>query len=300
MTVVKLTANQIEALRERMEQDRFEFRSLDHAYFQARGPGVVVNAYRSGKVVIQGKQADFFVKSNDLGDDALAPRAGGGGAAGGARTLEVTTVGSDESGKGDYFGPLVVAAVVVEPGQEEEIARAGVRDCKLMSDSGVMRAAIAVRDLCPHSIVRLDPQEYNLQHKKDGNVAIFLSAMHAQAIAEAIKDAPDCRQVVIDKFTFEKRLEDALEEQGVDLDVEIRTKAEDNPSVAAASVLARAEFLIGLKELGAEFGVNLPKGAGPAAEGAARDLFRVGGRAALDEVAKTHFRTTQRVTQTEF
>ncbi len=298
MTVVKLTPDEIEALRQRMEQDRFEFRSLDHAHFQARGPGVVVNAYRSGKVVIQGKQADMFVERNDLGGDALPSGGGGSGSkTGSARTLEVTTVGSDESGKGDYFGPMVVAAVVVEPGQEGDLARAGVRDCKQMADSAVLRSAVAIRELCPHAVIRLDPPDYNKAHATDGNVAIFLARMHAEAIAQAVAVAPACERVVIDQFTFASRLEEALANVGVDLEVEIRPKAEDNPAVAAASVLARAEFLIALKELGAEWGITLLKGASAAVERVARELFRAGGHDALDAVAKTHFRTTQRVTQ---
>ena len=160
----------------------------------------------------------------------------------------------------------------------------------------VLRSAAAIRKLCPHGLIRLDPQEYNERHAAEGNVALFLSRMHAEAIREAVAAAPRCEAVIIDKFTFSSRLEDALNAEGVHLPVEIRTKAEDNPAVAAASVLARAEFLIALKELGHEWGRTLPKGANAGVENVAREIFRTGGMEALHAVAKTHFKTTGRVT----
>jgi ribonuclease HIII len=149
-------------------------------------------------------------------------------------------------------------------------------------------------------VARLDPAEYNARHAREGNVALFLSQMHGEAIARAVAAAPRCEAVVIDQFTFAERLEDALKAEGIDLPLEIRHKAEDNPAVAAASVLARAEFLIALNELGQEWGTELKKGASAAVEAVAREIFKVGGRAALDAVAKTHFRTTARVTQNSF
>jgi len=294
MPVLKLTDAQVAALRTLLNEERFDFRRLDHAHFQARADGVVVSAYRSGKVVFQGKNAE-----------ALMARAGfavpeGGAAASSGFVLTHATAGSDESGKGDYFGPLVVAAVVVEPGQVADLSKAGVRDCKKMADGSVLRAAKAIRDTCAHGIVSLDPTEYNQRHAAEGNVALFLSRMHGEAVAMAVAAAPNCERVVIDKFTHVSRLEEALRNAGVDLPSEIRTKAEDNPAVAAASVLARAEFLIRLGELGQEWGTELPKGASAAVERVAKDIFRAGGLTALDAVAKTHFRTTLRVTQETF
>ena len=273
---------EISALRQRLESEGFEFRALQYAHFQARGPGVVVSAYKSGKVVVQGKAAGEMF-------DLPEPM-----------SLDGPIAGSDESGKGDYFGPLVVAAVVVTPETEKALRDAGVRDCKKMADGAILRASKAIRDLCPHGVRRLDPTEYNRAHADTGNVAIFLSRMHAEALRIAIDAAPKCDGVVIDQFTFASRLESALHDQGIDLPVEIRPKAEDNPAVAAASVLARAEFLIGLGELGQEWGTELPKGASRQVEAVGREIFRAGGRDALDHVAKTHFKTTLRVTQEEF
>jgi ribonuclease HIII len=277
-----LSPAEITALRRRLQDAGFEFRTLQYAHFQARRPGCVVSAYKSGKVVVQGKAAGEFFEAPE------APK------------LEGPVAGSDESGKGDYFGPLVVAAVVVAPGEESMLEDLGVRDCKRMADTSILRAAKGIRDSFPCGIAALSPSEYNRAHEKDGNVAIFMSRMHAEALKEAIGKAEACERIVIDQFTYAKRLEDALAEQGLDLPVEIRTKAEDNPAVAAASVLARAEFLLALKDLGHDWGESLPKGASRQVEEVAREIYRAGGREALDRVAKTHFKTTLRVTQQEF
>jgi ribonuclease HIII len=169
-----------------------------------------------------------------------------------------------------------------------------------MGEGTILRAAAAIRRACPHAVVSLSPPEYNARHEKEGNVALFLSTMHADAIARAVADAPACDRVVIDQFTFVARLEEALVRAGVDLPVEIRPRAEDNPAVAAASVLARAEFVLGLKELGNEFGIELPRGAGAPVERTARRLFRDAGMPALAQVAKTHFKTTRRITEQLF
>ena len=280
---IVLKADAIAALRARLNDAGFEFRRLDHAHFQARGEGVVVSAYRSGKVVVQGSGTEAFLDAHGFAEPA-------------APALKGPVAGSDESGKGDYFGPMTVAAVVVAPGQADDLARLGVRDSKQMGDAAALRAAAAIRRTLPHAVRVLAPKEYNARHAAEGNVALFLSTLHAEAIAEAVKAAKGCDRVVIDQFTFAERLEGALKKEGVHLPVEIRPRAEDNPAVAAASVLARAEFLIGLRELGNEFGTELPKGAGDPVERVARDIFRAGGMEALASVAKVHFKTTKRVT----
>jgi ribonuclease HIII len=287
-TTVKLTAEEIAALRHELDTAGFEFRRLDHAHFQARGEGVVVNAYLSGKVVVQGKGEAAFLDAHGL-VEAL-PQG----------SLTEPVAGSDESGKGDYFGPLVVAAVVVDPSQEATLMGAGVRDSKQISDTATHRAAAAIRQLCPHAVCALTPTEYNEHHERDRNVALFLARKHGEALAAAIGDAPACSRVVIDQFTFSERLEDALKEHGVDLPVEIRPRAEDNPAVAAASVLARSECLLGRRGLGTDYGLELPKGAGLNVEAVGRRFFQDYGMEALRAVAKIHFKTTKRVTENLF
>ncbi|MCZ6786376.1 MAG: ribonuclease HIII [Planctomycetota bacterium] len=286
-TTLKLTLAEIDALKGGLEERGYEMRPLQHAHFQARGEDVVVSAYKSGKVVVQGKGERAFLEARGL---AAPP----------AAELDAPVVGSDESGKGDYFGPLVVAAVAAGPDQADALAQAGVRDSKKMSDPSALRAAAAIRTICVHSVRALSPEQYNARHEAEGNVALFLARMHGEATAETLKGAPESVRVVIDQFTSPERLEKALRAEGVDLPLEIRHRAEDNLAVAAASVLARAEFLIGLKELGHAHGLQLPKGAGANVDRVARRIFRDGGMGALASVAKIHFKTTTKVTERLF
>jgi ribonuclease HIII len=281
-TTLKLTPGEIEELRGRLEGRGFEFRSLQHAHFQARGPAVVVSAYLSGSVVVQGGSAHELLAELGLLEAQLTG----------------PVVGSDESGKGDYFGPLVVAAVLVTPAQEPQLRRMGVRDCKRMGNQAILRAARSIRELCPHAVSALTPAEYNARHEQEGNVAVLLAEMHADAIAATVGTGRP--HVVIDQFTFPERLEEALASHELDLTVEIRPRAEDNPAVAAASVLARAEFLLALRELGHEYGTELPRGASQKVEDVARDLFSSAGMDALRALAKLHFKTTKRVTEELF
>ncbi len=308
-TTLVLGAAEIASLRGALAEAGYEFRALDHAHWQARGEEVVVSAYRSGKVVVQGAGEGRFLERyrGGAGGRGEAERPPNKRGAGGRSEAErppnkrgkgegtgETQVGSDESGKGDYFGPLVVAAVVVTPEHAAKLAKAGVRDCKTMGDEAVHRAALVIRALCPHAIVALSPEQYNARHRETGNVAVFLAAMHADAVAAALSGVVGCERVVIDQFTRPERLRTELKRAGVDLPAEIRTKAEDNPAVAAASVLARAEFLNGLRELGHGFGTELPKGAGEPVDRVAREIYALGGIDALAGIAKTHFKTTEK------
>ena len=286
-TTFKLTPAESDALKGALEERGFEMRTLQHAHFQARGEDVVVSAYRSGKVVVQGKGERAFLEGRGLAEPQSAE-------------LDAPMVGSDESGKGDYFGPLVVAAVAAGPDQAAPLAQAGVKDSKKMSDGSVLRAAAAIRTICKHAVRALSPEQYNARHEAEGNVALFLATMHGEAAAAALKSAPESERVVIDQFTSVERLETALRKEGVDLPLEIRHRAEDNLAVAAASVLARAEFLIGLKELSYAHGLELPKGAGANVDRVARQIFEDGGMDALASIAKIHFKTTAKVTERLF
>jgi ribonuclease HIII len=243
---------------------------------------VVVNAFRSGKVVVQGARAGELVQRHL------------GGAAPPAPTLEAVTAGSDETGKGDYFGPLVVAAVVARPADASRLVQARIRDSKTLSDGAALRAALIVREL-PHAVETLGPEEYNRRYDEVGNVTKLLLDLHLRALAAAIAASGRVERVVVDEFPGAGAIREELARRGTLAPVTVTPRAEDNLAVAAASVLARAEFLIGLRELSAEWGTELPKGAGEPVDVVARDLARAGGREALRRVAKLHFRTTEKV-----
>lgn len=203
-------------------------------------------------------------------------------------------IGIDESGKGDYFGPLVIAAVLVTPPDEPDLRLIQVRDSKRISDGRILEMAPDIRQVCRHSVVAIGPKRYNELYEKIKNLNRLLAWGHARAL-ENILAQTECMLAISDQFGDERFILNALLEKGKSIQLIQRPKAEDDLAVAAASILARAEFLTRLKKLSDEIGIALPKGASPAVEMAARTIVRKLGRAGLEGVAKLHFKTTQAV-----
>ena len=203
-------------------------------------------------------------------------------------------IGIDESGKGDYFGPLVIAAVFVTPEVEPDLRLMEVRDSKRISDGRILEMAPDIRLVCPHSVVAIGPQRYNEIYPKMRNLNRLLAWGHARAL-ENLLERVECNLAISDQFGDERFILTALLEKGKQIRLIQRTKAESDLAVAAASILARAEFLLRLKRLADELGLPLPKGASPQVEMAARMIVKKHGRERLATVAKMHFKTTQAV-----
>jgi ribonuclease HIII len=207
-------------------------------------------------------------------------------------TLE--RIGIDESGKGDYFGPLVIAAVFVDGMTQGELALMQVRDSKKISDGRILEMARDIKIICPHSMIAIGPQKYNELYTKIHNLNRLLAWGHAKAL-ENLLERVSCELAISDQFGDERLILNALQEKGKKIVLEQRTKAESDLAVAAASILARAEFLIRLKRLSDDIGTTLPKGASPAVELAAKMVVKKHGRERLGTVAKLHFKTTKAV-----
>ena len=203
-------------------------------------------------------------------------------------------IGIDESGKGDYFGPLVIAAVFVDATTQGELALMQVRDSKKISDGRILAMAPDIKMICPHSVIAIGPHKYNELYAKIRNLNRLLAWGHAKAL-ETLLERVSCDRAISDQFGDERFILNALQEKGRKIVLEQRTKAESDMAVAAASILARAEFLIRLKRLSDEVGTTLPKGASPTVELAARMVMKKHGRERLDSIAKLHFKTTRAV-----
>ena len=201
-------------------------------------------------------------------------------------------IGTDESGKGDYFGPLVVAAVYVG-GQEEKLKELGVKDSKKLSDSKALELAEEIKKRCEYDLVRINPGKYNALHEKFGNLNILLAWAHARAI-ENLLGKVEARKVISDQFGDEKYLLERLMKKGKKVELVQMHRAESDTAVAAASVLARAEFLKSLEYLSKTYGIRFPKGA-TVVEHAGRMFLAAYGPDRLKEVAKIHFKTTERI-----
>jgi ribonuclease HIII len=206
----------------------------------------------------------------------------------------VERIGIDESGKGDYFGPLVIAAVFVDTTTQGELTLMQVRDSKKISDGRILDMAPDIRTICPHSIIAIGPQRYNELYAKIRNLNRLLAWGHAKAL-ETLLEKVSCERAIADQFGDERLILNALQEKGRTIVLEQRHKAESDLAVAAASIVARAEFLLRLARLSDEIGTTLPKGASPAVELAGRMIVKKHGEEQLRSVAKLHFKTTQAV-----
>lgn len=207
-------------------------------------------------------------------------------------------VGVDEAGKGDYFGYLVVAAVLVDEEKAAKLKKLGVKDSKSVSDASIRKLAVSVRKLCVHDVVRISPEKYNSLYKNFGSLNKLLAWGHAQVV-ENISRKGEFEQAIFDKFGDEKYIKDALKEKekrGKLKQIKIvqKIRAESDPAVAAASILARDEFLRTLRMLSREVGHVLPKGATHVEE-TAKELVQKYDESVLNFVAKRHFKTTARV-----
>ncbi len=295
--VLKVPVADQPSLRARLEPLDLEWRTVPHASFSARGQGAVITLYTSGKLVVQAADPEAFVLQHtglDLPPDARDKM--GSGAAGedpGADPFaHITgpTVGSDETGKGDYFGPLVVAAVRLEPDQAKKLEEWGVADSKKLTDKRALKLAALLRDEVEYSIERLDPPAYNTEYARFRTLNPLLASLHAKAIGVVALPGD---AVLVDQFADETLMKQAL--QGVDIQLFQAHRAERHVAVAAASVLARAEFLLGLAELEAQEGVSLHKGAGQPTDAAGVAFAQSKGIDALGRVAKVHFKNTGKI-----
>jgi ribonuclease HIII len=213
-----------------------------------------------------------------------------------------TWIGVDESGKGDYFGPLVTAALAVDAASMEHLKNALVRDSKQMTDAMIRVSASSIRATCAgrFTLVVTMPEKYNellAGSSFGGNSQRLLAWQHARAIENVLEALPEVRHAICDQFGREHVIERALLTRGRQINLIQRTKAESDPAVAAASVLARDDFLSRMRQLEERSGCTLPLGASAerAIAQAVRFIVAREGREALRCYAKLHFQTTRKV-----
>jgi ribonuclease HIII len=279
-------------LRFELERAGFQFLDFDYAFWRATNRKHTLTLYRSGKLLMQGKDVDRI--TNLLLNKGFI-----------LSVLNLTSpekpgvskwIGTDESGKGDYFGSLIIAGVLVTTETRRELLRTGVRDSKRLSDSSIKKLASKIKDLCPHSIIVISPSQYNkayetLQHGKHYRI---LAWGHARAI-EDILERETCSYAISDQFGHERFLKNALMEKGKHISLEQRPHAENDIAVASASILARDEYLRRLKALSIEYSIDLSPGASHKIIQLGQKFVLRHGADKLKEVAKTHFITTQHI-----
>jgi len=203
-------------------------------------------------------------------------------------------IGTDESGKGDYFGPLVVAGVFLPEEQQNVLTELGIRDSKKISDNRVRELADLLKKGYKHSLVAIGPERYNELYLKLRNLNRILAWAHSRAI-ENILEEVNCVVAVTDQFGDKSFVLNALMKKGKEIELIQKPKAEEDLAVAAASILARAEFLKRLYFLSQDVGIDLPKGSSSLVEEVGLKLVKLNKVQILDKVAKKHFKLTRRI-----
>ncbi len=293
-----LTPAQAARLREVLEERGYEFEEKPHTLYAAKKGKLNVAVYAKGpKVLIQGKETEDFITF------LLEPEILGEAKLGYEEELDpemfAPHFGIDESGKGDYFGPLVIAGAYTDAAVARALKTVGVMDSKRISSARRIRELAAkIREVpgIAVSVVAIGPERYNQMFGSFGNLNRLLAWGHAKVIENLAAQRPQCPRALSDQFARPEVLARALKQQGVDIQLDQRTKGESDIAVAAASILARERFIDWIDKTSAAGGVTLPLGASAAVIDAAKEILSRHGTDALSKVAKLHFKTTAAVT----
>ena len=296
----KLTDAQATALRQLLQERNYKFREVPYARFAGEKDKLQVVFYESGKLVLQGKGTQEFIefvlepeilKEAKLGYEAvlnpelLAPR-----------------LGVDESGKGDFFGPLCIAGVYINESVVKAWKDAGIRDSKnISSDKRIKELAELIKDTpgCVTSVVPVGNDAYNRLYLKMRSVNSLLAWGHARVIenlmGQKYRMTPPPVRAISDQFASSKDVvAKAMMSLGREIELVQKHRAEEDLAVAAASILARHEFVTRLSNLEKQYGMVLPRGASAAVDAAAKEFIAKQGVENLPKVAKMHFRTALR------
>jgi ribonuclease HIII len=296
----KLDDAQAQALLAWMRGNGFEFREVPYARFAGLKDKLNLVFYESGKLVAQGKGTQEFVEF--VLEPVILGEARMGYEAVLNPELLLPRIGVDESGKGDFFGPLCIAGVYANEAVIKAWEDAGVRDSKnISSDRKIADLAELIQKTagCVTSVVPVGDEAYNRLYAKMGSVNKILAWGHARVIenlmAQRHRMNPPPVRAISDQFASSKAVvAGALMSLGREIELVQRHRAEADLAVAAASILARNEFVTRLAALEKTFGMKLPKGASAAVDAAAKEFVGKFGAERLGQVAKLHFRTALR------
>ena len=298
---VELSPEQIETLQQFLEERGWELSEAPYAVFRAKKEKVNVIAYESGKTVIQGKGTDEFIEFilepeilHDITDRDETPSDEGN-----APEIITPHGGIDESGKGDFFGPLVIAGVNVNAETGAALRELGVCDSKkITSDKKIALLAAEIKRCVGrenYALVYFKMETYNRLYTRFGNLNRMLAWGHATVIEKLLEQNPEVPRMLSDQFADPSLINRALMERGRQIIMEQRTKAESDIAVAAASILARDRFVSCVAELEQETGFTLPKGAGPGVKAVAAEILKKSGAEGLRRCCKNHFKTFEEV-----
>jgi len=300
--VATLNIEQISQLKQIFIERDWEIVTAPHAHWKAKHININVIAYKSGKLVIQGKGTEDFVLFT-LEPDILQEAKLGYNDDERTKKSETDSpftphTGIDESGKGDFFGPLVIAAVFVDSTSLSKLEKLGIKDSKLIkNDNKILTMAKSIKSCTSgnFSVVAIGPEAYNRLYMNFKNLNKLLAWGHSRALENILEKDIASPWALSDKFGNEKLIINALFKKGKQIELRQQTKAESDIAVAAASILARAEFVTKIAQLGQKIGITLPKGASKAVIETGNQILAKYDSYKFNEISKTHFKTMQQI-----
>lgn len=285
----KFNRNDLVKIKNFFENEGCTFSTQQYAFFKAVGKNYNATFYNSTKLVIQGSEVSKIVEKfcQKMKIDFVNEE----------KKIENVTednyIGVDESGKGDFFGPLVIAGVAVNPELKNLFSSLGIKDSKQLEDEKIIKLAKEIQKNSKWSVVVINPQKYNELYEKFKNLNKLLAWGHARVIENVLEKAPECTLALSDKFAKDDNvIENALMKRARQIKMVQKTKGEEDIAVAAASVVARAEFVSRIETMSHSYKINFPKGASDMVIMCGKNFIEKYGKQRLNEVAKLHFKTT--------
>ena len=308
MTItVKITEETKKAMDE-FYKDLVRPKTPQYALFQADDGDTVVTLYESGKAVFQGKDADlasqYWIETEKI--NAGTVHYTNSDEKGKKEKKEIkkdmklynaTTIGSDEVGTGDYFGPIVVTACYVNKENKEFLEELGVRDSKKLTDEKILEIVPKIVRVIPYNTVILNNKEYNSRYSSNINMNAIKAIMHNKVLSNISKEHNDFEYAVVDQFTYPNAYFSYLKNcSNIFRNITFLTKAEDQVlSVACASIISRYVFIKEMAKISKELGILIPKGASTAVDEVALKIASEKGFDALTNYVKLNFKNTEKV-----
>ncbi len=281
-------------------KDKIRDKKIPYVVFQAKDEDTVITMYESGKVMFQGTSADVdaamwgtFLSNTKEEKDKEKEKD--------LKYYNCSSVGSDEVGTGDYFGPIVVTATYVSKDNIKFLEDLGIRDSKKVTDEFILKVTPKLIKKIPYRSIILTNKEYNEKYSKDINMNKIKAIMHNKVLYQIMTELkPSVDYIIVDEFAREARYYDYIKDvPNIQKGITFIQKAEDkNLAVGAASIISRYIFLKEFDKLCDEVGLPLPKGAGPEVDKVGEELVNKYREEKLKDVAKYNFRNTQRILKT--
>ena len=289
-------------------QDKLRIKIPPYAIFQAEEAGTIITLYESNKAMFQGSNAKedslmwqeinkgnndvYEIISEDIEEKEKKEKKKEI-----TLPLEINSIGSDEVGTGDYFGPIVVTASYVNKENIELLHNLGVRDSKKLLDEQILKIVPQFINVIPHQTIILNNLDYNKYHSTDMNMNKMKAILHNKVLYELVSKNYDTDYVVVDQFCESNKYYEYIDKvKNKVTNITFLTKAEDKVlSVACSSLISRYIFIKEINKIGDELGMFIPKGANDIVDDVAIKIVKKYGKDKLKEIAKLNFSNTNRI-----